>query len=106
MSLVPKPDGQNNNTGQQIDAKLIDDIIQSNQNLTGELRGIFVDGHEVRGIEAGGWGSLAKLQVDKITREIKSAERVPTKQDALFAAHYIDYLEKQFQQINQHEDIE
>ena len=46
--------------------------------MNGELRGIFINGEEVRGVEPDGWGSFAKLQVDKESGLVNSAERLPT----------------------------
>ena len=72
--------------------------------MNGELRGIFIEGEEVRGVEPDGWGSLAKLKVDRDTGGIELAERQPTNQDVLFAAHYISYLEDQFKDINKKDE--
>lgn len=67
--------------------------------MSGELRGIFKDGKEVRGVEPGGWGSHAHIRVDKKTGAVEHAERIATSEDALFAAHYISFLEDQFQEL-------
>lgn len=54
-------------------------VIEENMNLAGEIRGIQVNGNEVRGIESTGWGSMAKIEVDNETGEVKkSAERFPS----------------------------
>ena len=66
--------------------------------MNGELRGIFIAGQEVRGVQADGWGSQAKLKIDLETNEVKQVEREPTNRDALFAAHYLSFLEQQFSQ--------
>ena len=73
---------------------LLDKTIKSNQTMTGELRGIYIGGEEVRGMQAGGWGSQAKLKVDISTNQVTQAEREPTNRDALFAAHYLNFLEQ------------
>lgn len=42
-------------------------VIEENLNISGEIRGVQVNGHEVRGIESQGWGSMAKIEVDNET---------------------------------------
>lgn len=73
--------------------KLIKEVVKSTQDMSGELRGIYWNGKEVRGVEPGGWGSQAHISVDKDSGTIESAERIATAEDALFAAHYISFLE-------------
>ena len=66
--------------------------------MSGEIRGIQVNGDEVRGIESVGWGSMAKIEVDNETGEVnKIAERFPSHQDHLFARLYLKFLENDFQ---------
>lgn len=81
-------------------------VIQENSNLSGEIRGIQVNGNEVRGIESVGWGSMAKIEVDNETGEVKKeAERFPSHQDQLFAKLYLQYLEEDFKNKPDDESI-
>ena len=75
-------------------------VIEANESMTGELRGIYKNGLEVRGIEPNGWGSLAHIKVDNASGEIVDAERVMTPEDNMFAIHYIWFLEKEFARMD------
>lgn len=76
-------------------------IVDHNLTMNGELKGVQVNGQEVQGIESYGWGSDAKLEVDHAKGTIKKmAERQLTKPDRAFIAHYLNYLEKQFQKLD------
>ena len=81
-------------------------VIESNMNISTELRGIFKDGREVRGIVPEGWGSVAHVRVDRTTGEIEFAERMTTPEDGMFAVHYINYLEKNFKEMKEKEQLE
>ena len=81
-------------------------VIESNMNISTELRGIFKDGREVRGIVPEGWGSVAHVRVDRTTGEIEFAERMTTPEDGMFAVHYVNYLEKHFKEMKEKESNE
>ena len=74
-------------------------VIESNINMSSELRGIFKDGNEVRGIVPSGWGSVAHVRVDRTSGEIEHAERMTTPEDAMFTVNYINFLEKNFKEM-------
>lgn len=76
-------------------------VIEANLNMNSELRGIFKDGEEVRGIVPSGWGSIAHVRVDRTTGEIEYAERMTTPEDNMFAVHYINHLEKHFRDMKE-----
>lgn len=46
------------------------EVISENMKVSGEIRGINVNGKEIRGIESHGWGSMAKVEYDERTGEI------------------------------------
>ena len=75
-------------------------VIEANDGMHGELRGIFKNGQEVRGVYPHGWGSMAHVKVDKENGEIVDAERISTPADGMFAVHYIWYLEKEFAKMD------
>ena len=79
-------------------------VVEANNSMNGELRGIFKNGQEVRGLFPKGWGSLAHVKVDKANGEIVDAERIATPADKMFAVHYIWYLEKEFAKMNGEDD--
>lgn len=81
-------------------------VIESNLNMSAELRGIFKDGREVRGIVPSGWGSVAHVRVDRTTGEIEYAERMTTPEDGMFAVHYINYLERHFKEMREKDQKE
>ena len=89
--------------GQMNYLKKIADI---NVQMGGEVRGFHVNGEEIRGIETVGWGSEAKVEVDKERGVVKkTAERVMSKYDEQFAQYYLNNLEKQFSEINEKEKV-
>lgn len=88
---------------ERLKAHKMKSVIEANQGMSGELRGIFKNGQEVRGVEPHGWGSLAHIKVDNETGEIVDAERVTTPEDSMFAVHYIWFLEKEFARMDREE---
>ena len=81
-------------------------IIDHNQTMNGELRGILVNGEEVRGVESAGWGSNAKVEIDEKTGQIKKvADRFMTKSDKVFVNFYLTALENQFKRMDEEAKI-
>lgn len=82
-------------------------IANHNVNMSGEVRGVQIGGKEVRGIEAYGWGSQAKIEIDEERGTISDvAERVITEPDKIFMKFYLKSVEKQFKEMDEKERIE
>lgn len=57
--------------------KFLRRIADHNVEMNGEVRGVVINGEEVRGIDTVGWGSMAKVEVDHEKGIVKkTAERL------------------------------
>ena len=76
-------------------------------NVADEIKGVMINGKEHRGIEpTGGWGSGVRIQIDNYTGKIDYAERQETPQDTIYKNLYLNFLKKQFDEIEQNEKDE
>lgn len=71
-------------------------VADHNLSMNGEIRGVHINGQEVRGIESSGWGGMAKVEVDQKSKIVKKiAERQTSPLDDLFKGFYLQSIEKQ-----------
>ena len=66
----------------------------------GDLTGLSFDG------KINGWGSCAAAQTNNREKKIESADRITTIHDAMFAASYLKFLGKQFENGDENTKVE
>jgi hypothetical protein len=77
-------------------------VIDQNQRMGDQLEGVMApNGKVFNGLIAEGWGSVAKVKVNKKTGDIGHVFRQETVEDAIFKDKYLKYLQLQFESKGQ-----